>query len=159
MKQLPLLLAFLFSAYAIQAQNEVQSINDFINQWHRAAAEANHQVFFGSLTENSIYIGTDATERWTKAEFMTFAKPYFDRGRAWDFKPYERDVHVTSNGKVAWFSELLTTWMGVCRGSGILEKTKNGWKISQYHLSVTVPNDAIRDFIKLIDNFETSEKK
>jgi hypothetical protein len=49
--------------------------------------------------------------------------------------------------------------MGVCRGSGVLEKTASGWKIRQYHLSVTVPNEVIRDFIKLIDGHPAIEKK
>jgi hypothetical protein len=40
--------------------------------------------------------------------------------------------------------------MGVCRGSGIVKKTPNGWKIEQYHLSVTVPNEIIKDFITLV---------
>lgn len=108
------------------------------------------------MGDSSIYIGTDATERWSKSEFVSFAKPYFDKGKAWDFKPYDRDLHVTSDGQMAWFSELLTTWMGVCRGSGILIKTPQGWKIEQYHLSVTVPNDIVRDFISLV---EKSKKK
>jgi hypothetical protein len=133
-------------------------INEFIDRWHMAATQADGKLFFESIAEDGIYIGTDATERWTKSEFITFAKPYFDRGKAWDFKPYDRDIHVTKNGRYAWFSELLTTWMGVCRGSGVLVKTKNGWKIEQYHLSVTVPNDAIKDFISLVNAFNERKK-
>lgn len=133
-------------------QKDTIAINNLLNNWHRAAATANAQVFFSSMTEGSIYIGTDATERWTKSEFMAFAKPYFDRGSAWDFTPYDRDIHVTSDGKNAWFSELLTTWMGTCRGSGMLRKIKGDWKIEQYHLSVTVPNDQIKEFIQLINS-------
>jgi hypothetical protein len=129
-------------------------VNDFLDQWHQAASTANAEIFFGSMADSSIYIGTDATERWTKPEFMTFAKPYFDRGRAWDFKPYSRDIHVSDDGRHVWFSELLTTWMGVCRGSGILVNDGTKWKLEQYHLSVTVPNDIIRDFISLVENFE-----
>lgn len=110
------------------------------------------------MADSSIYIGTDATERWTKPEFIRFAKPYFDKGKAWDFKPYDRDLHVATDGRHAWFSELLTTWMGVCRGSGILVHTPEGWKIEQYHLSVTVPNDVIRDFITLVENFNSQKK-
>jgi len=134
-----------------------QDINTFLDDWHKAAATANADKFFGSMSEKSIYIGTDATERWTKEEFVKFAKPYFDRGSAWDFKPHDRDIHVTSNGKIVWFSELLTTWMGVCRGSGMLTKTKGKWQIEQYHLSVTVPNDIIKDFISLVKTYEQSK--
>jgi hypothetical protein len=111
------------------------------------------------MSENCIYIGTDKKERWTKKEFMTFAKPYFDKGKAWSFEPFDRDLHVTSDEKIAWFSELLTTWMGVCRGSGILLKGADGWKLEQYHLSVTVPNEIIRDFISLVEKSEKQEKR
>lgn len=111
-----------------------------------------------NVAEDGIFIGTDATERWNKQQFYTFAKPYFDKGKAWDFKAYDRTVHVSNNGQFVWFSELLTTWMGVCRGSGTLEKTANGWKIHQYHLAVTVPNDLVRDFLTLVANFEKAKK-
>ena len=137
---------------------ESDSVVAFLNRWHLAAAKANAEVFFGSMADTSIYIGTDETERWTKSEFISFAKPYFDRGKAWDFKPYERDIHFSADGDHAWFSELLTTWMGVCRGSGMLTKTTAGWKIDQYHLSVTVPNDAIHGFLKLVDDFKAKQK-
>jgi hypothetical protein len=136
----------------------ISSVNDFMDKWHLAATNANSEIFFGSMAENSIYIGTDATERWTKKEFMKFADPYFKRGKAWDFKPYDRDIHISSDGQYVWFSELLTTWMGICRGSGILKNTAGGFKIEQYHLSVTVPNDAVKDFIKLVDNFNQQKK-
>lgn len=143
---------------ACVAQAQHPDIQNFIDTWHKAAATANGDVFFGSIAEDGIYIGTDKTERWTKQQFIAFAKPYFDKGSAWDFKPYDRDLHVTSDGKSAWFSELLTTWMGVCRGSGILVKEKGRWQLKQYHLSVTVPNDLIRDFITLVENFEKKDK-
>ena len=133
-------------------------IHSFIDNWHKAAAEAKADVFFGSMAQDCIYIGTDKTERWTKEQFISFAKPYFDKGKAWDFKPYDRDLHVTSDGKSVWFSELLTTWMGVCRGSGVLANENGRWVFKQYHLSVTVPNDLIRDFITLVENFERKVK-
>ena len=150
-----ILLLLPFSSFA---QQDTTQIHNFIDVWHLAAANANAKVFFNSIDENGIYIGTDATERWTKKEFIEFAKPYFERGQAWDFKPYKRDLHVSNDGQYAWFSELLTTWMGTCRGSGILLKTANGWKIQQYHLSVTVPNDLVKDFIHLVENFEKARK-
>ena len=143
----------------VSVEKSSAEVNTLLDNWHRAAAVADDSVFFGSMDDNSIYIGTDETERWTKAEFLKFAKPYFDRGKAWDFKPYDRDIHVTNDGQHAWFSELLTTWMGVCRGSGVLVNTPAGWKIEQYHLSVTVPNDAIQDFITLVNNFNSQKKQ
>jgi hypothetical protein len=160
MKTLLLAICTIFlTSTRLYAQAHDADINHFIDAWHKAAADANANVFFGSMAEQSIYIGTDATERWNKEQFISFAKPYFDKGKAWDFTPYDRDLHVTSDGKYAWFSELLTTWMGTCRGSGILHKTKDGWKIEQYHLSVTVPNDIIRDFISLVESYQQKQGK
>jgi hypothetical protein len=150
-------IGFVTSHMAIAQKRDTLAIHQFINAWHTAAAQANAEIFFGAMADNAIYIGTDATERWTKQEFIKFAKPYFDKGKAWDFKPYNRAIHVSKNGRYVWFSELLTTWMGVCRGSGILEKTSTGYKIEQYHLSVTVPNDLINDFITLIENFQNKD--
>lgn len=152
-----LLFLILAGTFSI-AQESNREIHQFIDNWHKAASQADAYRFFGSMDDHAVYIGTDASERWTKEAFIRFAKPYFDNGKAWDFKPYDRELHVTSDSKIVWFSELLSTWMGVCRGSGVLTKTDDGWKIQQYHLSVTVPNGLIRDFISLVDSYEKKGK-
>jgi hypothetical protein len=36
------------------------------------------------------FIGTDATENWNKMQFQAFAKPFFDRGKVWNFTAVER---------------------------------------------------------------------
>jgi hypothetical protein len=153
--------AFLIPTIALaqDAEPDTIVIHRLLDQWHLDAAQAKSTPFFAAMDEHAIYIGTADFERWTKSEFMKFAMPYFARGKAWDFEPYDRRVSVTLDGRYAWFSELLTTWMGVCRGSGILVKTSNGWRIQQYHLSVTVPNEIIGDFIKLVDGYNTQRKK
>jgi hypothetical protein len=33
--------------------------------------------------------------------------------------------------------------MKICRGSGVVEKINGSWKVKQYVLSVTVPNDVV----------------
>ena len=153
-----LIILFAFTATQAFSQADTVAIHKFIDDWHLAATKADASGYFGAFADHGIFIGTDATERWNKQQFLSFAKPYFDKGKAWDFKAYGRTVHVSNDGRFVWFSELLTTWMGVCRGSGILEKTPQGWKIQQYHLSVTVPNNLIRDFITLVANFEKGKK-
>lgn len=156
MKNLFVVLLLLVSSRAM-AQDTL-AIHKLLDDWHLAATRADANAYFGAIADNGIFIGTDAAERWNKKQFLAFAKPYFDKGTAWDFKAYGRSVHVSNDGRFVWFSELLTTWMGVCRGSGVLEHTAKGWKIQQYHLSVTVPNDLIRDFISLVANFEKTKK-
>ena len=146
---------FLISSLT-QAQNkETAKINSTLDNWHKAAAEAKFETYMNVMTDDAIYIGTDATENWNKKEFMAFAKPYFDKGKAWSFTALERHVYFDASGKTAWFDELLNTQMKICRGSGVLEKIKGEWKIKHYVLSMTIPNDNTNEVIKvkaLIEN-------
>ncbi len=133
------------------AQNtkETTAINTILDQWHKAAAEANYKNYMEVLTDDAIYIGTDATENWTKSQFEAFAKPYFDKGKAWSFKALERHVYFSNDGQTAWFDELLDTQMKICRGSGVLVKINNTWKIKHYVLSMTIPNDNTKEVLKI----------
>lgn len=129
-------------------------INEMIDNWHKAAARADEDVFFGSMTEDCIYIGTDKSERWLRDDMKTWSAEFFKRDKAWDFKPIEREVYLSDDGKLAWFNETLDTWMGVCRSSGVVALVDGEWKLKHYHLSVTVPNDAVKDFIELVKKYE-----
>ncbi|MFO7673167.1 MAG: nuclear transport factor 2 family protein [Lutibacter sp.] len=120
--------------------SEKETVNKTLDAWHKSASEAEFDSYFDSMGKASVFIGTDASENWKKKDFKAFSKPFFDRGEAWDFKSLERNVYISAAGKTAWFDELLDTWMGVCRGSGVLVKTEDGWKIEHYVLSVTIPN-------------------
>lgn len=158
-RSLVALLLFLLLSVSGKSQSSTENqINGLMDQWHQAASEANADGFFGLMSDRCIYIGTDAWERWNKEEFIAFAKPYFDKGKAWDFKPFDRQVFISEDGKTVWFSELLNTWMGICRGSGILSLKDGNWKIEQYHLSVTLPNDEIQNFLKLVEGKQNTKK-
>ncbi len=130
--------------------DEKVAINQLLDNWHRAAANADEDTFFGSMTIDAVYLGTDAAEYWRRDEMRKWAQPYFDRETAWAFKPKSRHIYMSSNGKLAWFDELLDTWMGDCRGSGVLVKTPDGWKLKHYNLAVTVPNDLMDQYIELL---------
>jgi len=129
-----------------QSQIELE-INELLNNWHKSASEANFDTYFETMDSISIYIGTAASENWTKEEFAKFSKPYFDKGKAWNFIPIERNIYLSKNGDIAWFDELLNTWMGICRGSGVLEKSNSKWKIKHYVLSVSIPNEDIKTVV------------
>jgi len=122
-------------------------LHSLLDDWHKAASEANYDNYFGKMDSISIFIGTDASENWTKSEFEAFSKPYFDNGKAWDFRVLERNVYMNSDRDVVWFDELLKTWMGTCRGSGVVVKSETDWKIKHYVLSLTIPNDDIQKVI------------
>ena len=133
---------------SIDYKNTIKAdANLVLNNWHLAAAEANFDAYFDKMDTISVFIGTDASENWTKKEFSDFSKPYFDKGKAWDFKTLERNIYVNTSGDFVWFDELLNTWMGTCRGSGVLEKKGKTWKIKHYVLSVSIPNDDVQKVI------------
>lgn len=121
----------------------------FLNNWHQSAVEAHFDGYFNAIADDGIFIGTDAKENWSKEQFKVFAKPYFDRGKAWNFKVIQRNIYFSKDQKIVWFDELLTTQMKICRGSGVIQKTKDGWKIKHYVLSMTVPNENVDEVVKV----------
>jgi len=150
------ILLFLSSCYFVNAQNTPQQtatikteINTLMNNWHKAASEANFDNYFDAMDNTAVFVGTDASEVWSKNEFQNFSKPYFDKGKAWSFSTIKRNIYTHSSNKIAWFNEILDTWMGICRGSGVVEKINNKWIIKHYVLSVTVPNEDIKPVIKI----------
>ncbi|MEE4256150.1 MAG: nuclear transport factor 2 family protein, partial [Bacteroidales bacterium] len=99
-----------------------------------------------------IYIGTDATEIWTKQEFYDWAEPQFTGdGKAWDFTAIDRNIYSEGDGSLIWFDELLSYTGGTLRGSGVLIKREDGWKILHYVLSLPVPNDKFRAVLKAMN--------
>jgi hypothetical protein len=137
---------------AIQLKSEVDTV---LTLWHKSAAEANFNSYFSLMTDSAIFIGTDATENWTKQAFMEYSKPYFDKGKAWTFYAKTRTIFLNSDVSVAWFDEeLVTQNLGPCRGSGVLVRENGSWKIAHYTLSLSVPNDLVRGVVKQIEDFE-----
>ena len=130
-------------------EKEKAMVNSMLDSFNRAAAKANFDNYFSFYTEDAIFTGTDATERWDKPAFMKWAKPIFERGRAWNFTALERHIYFDKTGNVGWFDELLNTEMKICRGSGVLIKEGNNWKLKQYILSTTIPNDKLDEVIKI----------
>jgi len=138
---------FLLSFAVISAQEvknsdkEKAEINIMLDGFNTAAAKADFTTYFNYFADKSTFIGTDATEIWDKKAFMIWAKPYFDKKRTWNFTSLKRNIYFSNDGKLAWFDELLDTQMKICRGSGVLEKISGNWKVRQYVLSMTVPNE------------------
>jgi hypothetical protein len=143
---------FLFLACSFQNQSpekEKKEIHKLLNEWHEDAAKARFQPYFEKMNEQSVFIGTDAKENWIKSDFMEYARPHFAKGKAWHFTLLDRSVFIHPDGQVAWFDELLKTSMKICRGSGVLSKQKEGWKIEQYVLSMTIPNQLVDTIVRL----------
>jgi hypothetical protein len=152
------IIAFLTSFKNIPAkiEDDKKQIAAMLDSFNQAAARADFAGYFNYFTDDAIFIGTDATERWNKKQFMTWAKKYFDRGKSWNFKSMDRHIYLNENKNLGWFDELLNTQMKICRGSGVVMKIGGEWKIRQYVLSITMPNDQIDGAIKLKAPMEDS---
>lgn len=135
------------------SQQVIAELNTFLDDWHQLAANAD-LAYFDKMASGGTFLGTDATENWSTAEFREWSARYFEEGEAWDFTPYDRSIYLSADGKYAWFDEMLDTWMGVCRGSGVLSNSGNDWEIAHYHLSMTIPNEVTLKVIELIEHEE-----
>ena len=157
MKPLHLFIVYLcnifISCNSVKQQNtssfSKETINTFLDNWHKAASEANFDNYFNAMDNISVFVGTDASEVWSKKQFQDFSKPFFDKGKAWSFKKIQRNIYTENDTNFIWFDEILDTWMGVCRGSGVLKQVNGKLVIKHYVLSVTVPNEVIDKVIPL----------
>jgi hypothetical protein len=145
---------------AVNAQTEKDNqIQTLVNNWHHDAAVANADAYFGAMTSDAIFLGTDASERWTRNEFREWSKKYFESKKTWDFKTIERHVYFSSDNNTAWWDEKLDTWMGVCAGAGVATRTKEGWKISHYQLAIMIPNEKVNSVMELLHPNSKPEHK
>lgn len=136
------------------------AINAELDDFHQAASAADEERYFRHFAPDGVFLGTDATERWTKPEFREYAHPYFSKGKGWTFTPTVRHVAVSSRGNVAWFDERLdSTSYGECRGSGVLEKIDGRWKVQQYNLTIPIPNDLAQELVGRIREYANPNPK
>ena len=134
-----------------RADAPTQPISEALDRFHQAASKADGAAYFDLFAPEGVFIGTDATERWTVEEFRHYAMPHFSKGKGWTYVPKARHIDVAPAGDVAWFDELLDNKsFGTCRGSGVLRRIEGRWKISQYHLTIPVPNDLAASVVKMI---------
>ena len=149
-----LVLTFCQSEKADDSNFAVQPVGVVLDLWHQSASDGDFDSYFNAFeNDQAVFMGTDATERWTVDQFKIWAKPIFDRGKAWSFAANRRFIDYNSDSTVAWFDEeLSTTNLGPCRGTGVLKLTDSGWKISHYNLSIPIPNQMVRDLVIQIDS-------
>ncbi|MFK7986700.1 MAG: nuclear transport factor 2 family protein [Sandaracinaceae bacterium] len=136
---------------ATQQSAAESRVEEVIDAWHAAAARSDIEMYFGLMTEDAVFLGTDATERWDRAAFRAYADPVFAESRGWSMTSRRRTVEVDPHGHLAWFEEDLDAEnLGPARGSGVLRNEPEGWRIVQYNLAITVPNDRFSEVRSLL---------
>lgn len=147
----PLSILLAVSAFSAPSTSTVSEVEAIIDDWHDAAAKAEEERYFAHFTEDGVFMGTDATERWTRDQFRVYAHPHFAKSKAWTLKPRDRHVALSTDGNTAWFDERVNSpKYGEGRGTGVLVRGTQGWKIAHYNYTVPIPNDKFMDVLKLI---------
>lgn len=132
-----------------------RAVEATLDAFHRAASEADGDTYFDLFAPDGVFLGTDATERWTVQEFREYARPHFTRGRGWTYTPLERHVTVAADGATAWFDERLhNDGLGETRGSGVLVNRGGRWKVAQYNLAIPIPNELAPEVVTRIRALE-----
>jgi hypothetical protein len=159
MKNISLLILLSFTLFSCaqnsqSQQSDIAAINKVLDGYHQAAANGEWDIYFDLMSDDGVFIGTDAQERWVKAEF----RQYSSGSNGWVYAPQQRNVNITPDGLSAWFDEaLLSQSYGSSRGSGVLIRTAQGWKISQYHLTLPIPNGMVRGITDQIKEYEAQD--
>ena len=139
------------------AQAQVAAVLDRLDA---ASAAADAEAYFALYAPDARFVGTDAGEHWTIAEFRAYATPYFNQGRGWSYPATDRTITIApiECRCIAWFEERLTNdSYGRTRGSGVMRLTDDGWKIEQYVLSLAVPNDLASPIARIIKTYEAAK--
>lgn len=139
---------------SVQKKN-ISKVLDDLNLY---ASQADFQNYFNLFASESQFIGTESLEVWNLEEFKQYAKPYFDKGQGWTYRSLKREIEFSHDGKYAWFHEVLDSSYGLCRGSGVVERIGNQWKIRQYVLSFTVPNAVASEVARMKKEAEEAQK-
>jgi hypothetical protein len=159
-----LLIAFLMAACSHSQRGTIDDMSpepvaahiaQLLDEFHSAASKSDFDAYFRHWDALSVFLGTDATERWEGKGFKDFAKPYFEKGKGWTYRPRNRHVSVSPDARTAWFDELLDNdKYGECRGSGVFIRTDSGYILVQYNLSIPMPNDLAPEFTDKIRRFQ-----
>ena len=139
------------AARRLQRLKDKQAVAEVLDELHDAADKADEQRYFSLFAPGAIFVGTDASERWTLAEFREYAKVPFESESAWTYEPIERHVQLSGDGQIAWFDERLSNAKyGETRGSGVLVFAGGKWRIAHYVLSFAVPNQSVDEVVEII---------
>jgi len=140
------------SSAAKKSDNPAAEISAVLTDLDDAASKADYERYFSHFAADAVFLGTDATEHWTLAEFKTYTKARFANGSGWTYMMASRHIYFSEDQNVAWFDELLVNARyGQCRGTGVLVKENGKWKVSQYHLTIPIPNELAERVVAMIN--------
>ena len=139
-----LTLSTLLATAPLRAADESAAANAVVavlDDFHDAADKGDKARYLGHFTEDGVFLGTDDWERWPLPVFRDYVGKRFRDGKGWSYRAVERHVRVAADGETAWFDEIVESpkW-GRFRGTGVLLRRGDQWKVAHYALSFLIPN-------------------
>ena len=139
-------LSTMFALPATAENSPQDAINTLLDDFHEAAADADEERYLGHFSADGVFMGTDDWERWPLPAFREYVSERFSGGTGWTYVPEERYITVGPAGVSAWFDEIMVSerW-GRFRGTGVLVREGEEWKLAHYSLTALVPNERFAD--------------
>ena len=135
--------AFLLAAQALAFDRtaEERAVAALLDGFHAAAEHGDKEGYLAALTKDAVFMGTDSWERWPFPEFEKYVSERFKDGKGWSYRSIEKHIDFSADGRTGWFDEITRSekW-GDFRGTGVVVKTGDQWKIAHYSLTFLVPN-------------------
>lgn len=132
-------------------KEDAPAIEGVLAEFHAAVAAGEESRVVAALAPEATILGVDPAQRWERGAFVRWlierdaaqTKSKALAVKAWTAAVRKRTVSVAVGGELAWFDETLhhPEW-GDLRGSGVAIKLNAGWFIAQYHLALSIPEDA-----------------
>jgi peptidyl-prolyl cis-trans isomerase A (cyclophilin A) len=125
-----------------QLESDKKAINTLLDNFHDAADKGDKARYLGYFTSDGVFMGTDDWERWPLEIFTQYVSKRFKDGKGWSYRSVERHVNFSPSGDTAWFDEITESakW-GRFRGTGVLVKQQEGWRLAHYAMSFLLPNE------------------
>lgn len=136
---------------AFAEHHHEQAIGDVLDDFHAAAAAGDKDRYLGHMTDDGVFMGTDEWERWPKnPDFIEYVGGRFQNGTGWTYESVERQIMMADSGDVAWFDEVVySETNGRFRGTGVVVREDDEWKIAHYAMSFLVFNENWQEVVEL----------
>ncbi|MEM6300109.1 MAG: nuclear transport factor 2 family protein [Pseudomonadota bacterium] len=131
-------------------ETDEESIHRLLDDFHAAAAAADKQRYLDHFADNGVFMGTDDWERWPLDDFRQYVAQRFEGGVGWSYRSEDRYVAFADGNTTAWFDEIMVSerW-GRFRGTGVLVRQGDEWKIAHYSLTILIPNESFAPISEL----------
>ncbi len=128
-------------ARSIPADSEPAAMLD---AFHRAGREADLEGYLGYLAQEAVILGSDVGERFTREQVRRALESWFASGQGLETELVAVNATESEDGRFAWFDARLDK-PSLCemRGSGLLRREADGWKLVHYDFAFVIPNGLI----------------